>query len=191
MTGLSVAQNATPSTVPSKKTGKKPSAAPDPIKAGTITIPLKAPELKPEDAKKYNAKYNAAKYNKCGFDLEKAVSITLEEPEKKKNGNYILTIEQPAESQNDGGIVDKMTEYCAFDGQQSIGGQIDSHTAYGTTKITYWTCDQKDECNPADRSSYQIGDTNLEPYFENGKLIRRTQPEIQDKTPDKTEGEPK
>lgn len=203
MAGLSVAPNATPSTVPSKRAGKKPSIAPSTAPnqivrnadAGTIKITFKPnKEFKPEDA---------ATYNPCGFDLEKAVSITLEKPEIKEDKkhkitnqdrSYILTIEQPPETQDSGGIVDKITEYCAFDGKTEtiIGGQIDSHTAYGTTNITYWTCDQKDSvCDITDRDRYATGDTNLKPKFENGKLIRRAQTEIQDKTPDKTGDEPK
>lgn len=183
MAELSVAPNAAPSKAPSPS--KTPNQSRQNTKAGnaTITIPLKPdPKFKPEDA---------AKYNQCGFDLEKANKITLEAPKKNKDGSFIMTIEQPAESQDSGGIVDKMTEYCAFDGKQYVGGQIDSHTTYGTTKLTYWTCDQKDECDPTDRSRYQIGDTNLKPYFENGKLIRKTQAEIQDKIPDKVGDETK
>lgn len=167
MAELSVAPKASPNKAPSpnKRQNAKASNA-------TITIPL--------------SKNDATTYNQCDFKLDDATKITLERPKTNKDGSFILTIEQPSESQDSGGIVDKTIEYCAFDGKQYLGGQIDSHTTYGTTKTTYWTCDEKDECDPTDRSRYQIGDNNLTPYFENGKLVRRTQTEIPDKAGDET-----
>ncbi len=176
MADLYVAQNAAPSKVSSKRPSKAPNSGnKKDTKANnaTITIPL--------------SKNDAAAYNECSFNLENATKITLERPKTNKDGSYILTIEQPQETQN---LKSQITEYCAFDGEKHIGGQIDSHTIAGETKINYYTCDQKDsECDITDRGRYASGDTNLKPYFENGKLVRRTQAEIQDKTPDKVEDE--
>lgn len=170
MAELTITPKAAPTatTKPSKKRGK--------ADAIEITFP-KYDEVKP--------------YNKCGFDLTDKDKTTL----KRSNGpdgSYILTIEHPPVSQMQGAIIDQMTEYCALDGETGtvIGGQIDSHTAAGEKKvINYYTCDQKDECDPTNIDAYIRSDINLKPSFKDGKLVRVSKPKEEDEAKVRTEAQ--